>query len=91
MTRAHLIEQVAQEVEQHGIKIYIGRNDRMKIEGTIHYTDEHEEGPYFYGPEGGFQILYPHAKPIGVVGPDTTTIFWSDMGEALEQLKKATP
>ncbi len=89
MTRAQLLPSIMEQRAQHGpIKIYIGKNSSTKLEGspTIHYTDEFEEGEYFYGPDGGFQLLYPHARPIGVIDGEDASIFWGDEQEAMTQL-----
>jgi len=93
MTREALIEAVKQEVRQHGVKIYIGRNDRTTLPEApkIHYTDDFEEGPYFYGADGAFQIMFRYAMPIGVAGPKDTAIFWSDLEEAFHELKSVLP
>ncbi len=94
MTREHLLNAIQKELEKDpSIEIYIGRNDRTKIPGspTIHYTDDHDQGPYFYAQKHGFSLLFPHAKPIGVTTSAVPNgIFWSDEEEAMRSLTEQT-
>jgi len=93
MTRERVIQEVKREIKAAGVKIYIGRNGAVNKPGyeTLCYTDDFEDPvkePYFYGPEGGFQMLYPHAKPIGVIKSGDKEVFWSDLKEVAMELTK---
>lgn len=96
MNRDELTARLRDESKQQPtLKFYVGKNG-VTISGQAPgapvrwFTDEHEDGPYFYAPEGGFNILYPDAKPIGVFSSDSDVIFWSDAEEAATELLIAT-
>jgi hypothetical protein len=87
MTRQQLLPAVQQAATESGEKIYIGRDgctlDNM---GELKFTEDYDEGPYFYASERAFALLYRYASPIGVIAPGDSRIFWSREDEALAEL-----
>jgi hypothetical protein len=87
MTRQQLLPAVQQAATESGEKIYIGRDgctiDNM---GEIKFTEDYDEGPYFYASERSFAMLYRYACPIGVIAPGDSRIFWSREDELLAEL-----
>ncbi len=91
MTRTEVLQSAIQLAREYDCKIYVGRNDRTTepAHPIIHYTEEYEEGPYFCAGKEAFALIYRYAKPIGVLAPGETTIFWSDLEETATDLQEA--